>query len=1142
LRRPVFWVVLALLSAAATAVGVHYFPQAFSIVALDITMDRGRALDEARAIATRDGLGPAGFRQAASFAGDNEAQTFVELEGGGKDALTRMLRDNLYASYSWKVRHFKDGETNESTIEFTPDGRPYGFVEKLKEDAPGTPLDAGAARRIAETGAASRWHVDLSKFTLVEQGQERRPSKRIDHTFTYERTDATLNEGRYRLRLTVAGDRLTGVEHFIKIPEAFTRRYASMRSANELIGIGSAVGLALLYVVGGIGVGLFYMMRRRWVLWRQAAMWGVVVGGLQTLAALNEFPLAWMNYDTAIPVSTFIAQQAAFLVAGFIGFSVFFALSFTAAETLTRRAFPNHPQFWRVWSGPGRPKGLRYDEEGRDSPDGPGREHEDAPGASVEILGRTVAGYLLVSIFFAYDVVLYLVMTKAFGWWSPAEALVHPDVLATYAPWLSAIANSFQAGFWEEALFRAVPIAGAALIGDRFGKRNLFIGIAFVVQAIIFGAGHAPYPNQPSYARPVELIIPSIGFGLLYLYFGLLPGVILHFAFDVVWFALPIFMAKAPGIWVQQAMVILFTFVPVWVVLWRRLQAGRWITLSPDALNAAWTPPPAPPAPIQAPAPPQQALPRRLRTAWLAIGGLALAGCVVAVVARAPDDPFGSLPITRTQAETLTRQELQKRGVELPAKWRVMAVPDDGSGAPHQFVYETAGETRWRELLGVYLPKPRWRVRVAMFEGDVADRAEEWRAYVTAAGEVRGVVHTPPEARAGASLDEAAARARALAAIKERFGLDAAQLKEISAKPTKQKARMDWALTYADSTIAALPQGEPRINVGLAGDEVVSVGRYVHVPEEWERGQRAASTRNLVLQILVSVMFGGLLAGGAVAGMIGWSRGTYAPRLFLLAAALVLVLSLVDLANGWPSLLANVSTAVPLQVQLIGILAIAGIGFILLSAMVGLTTGALPPRLAPLNRVAEGDAIPLGLAAGLFAGAMTTAAAFARTPAWARFPSVDALGAASPMLEVALGPLTGMVMSTAILLTALLAIDRITTSWTRRRGAGLLAIVAFGVLAGGVPSGSSVAGWLLAGAIMAAGVAALYITLLRFDPTLVPLMLGAMAAVRAIATGAQRPFPGALSGAAIAAVMVLILSWWWFRVLRRPFRVKEPAA
>ena len=160
------------------------------------------------------------------------------------------------------------------------------------------------------------------------------------------------------------------------------------------------------------------------------------------------------------------------------------------------------------------------------------------------------------SVFFAYDVGLYVIATRVFGWWTPSEALLHPDVLATYVPWLSAIANSLQAGFWEECLFRAVPLAGAALIGDRFGKRGLFLVIAFIVQAVIFGAGHAPYPTQPSFARPVELIIPSIGFGLLYVYFGLLPGIVLHFAFDVVWFALPIFLSDAPGIWFQKAMVV----------------------------------------------------------------------------------------------------------------------------------------------------------------------------------------------------------------------------------------------------------------------------------------------------------------------------------------------------------------------------------------------------------------------------------------------------------------------------------------------------------------------------------------------------------------------------------------------------------
>src|SRR4029079_15208368 len=364
MRRPAFWIALTILSAAAVAVGIKYFPSAFSIVALDITMDRERALAAARRIADRDHLEPPGYREAASFALDEEAQTFVELEGGGKEAFTRMMRDRLYAAYTWRVRHFREGDPNEVTIRFTPDGAPYGFVEKLREDAPGAELSSEAARAIAERDAAARWNVPLDAFGLIESGQERRTGGRVDHTFTYERRSPTLNEGRYRLRLVVSGDRLTEVTHFIKIPEALSRRYARMRSAKEAIGIGSVVALALLYGVGGIGIGLFVMLRRGWVLWRHAVFWGALVGLLQLLAAVNELPLLWMTYDTALPRATFLAQQIAVLTATALGMSLFFALSFMAAETLTRGAFGEHPQLWRVWS-----KG---------------------PGSSTAILGRTV--------------------------------------------------------------------------------------------------------------------------------------------------------------------------------------------------------------------------------------------------------------------------------------------------------------------------------------------------------------------------------------------------------------------------------------------------------------------------------------------------------------------------------------------------------------------------------------------------------------------------------------------------------------------------------------------------------------------------------------------------------------------------------
>src|SRR5688572_12826113 len=261
MKRPAFWLIFGVLALVAGFLAYRYFPKAFSIVALEITMDRDRALSEARAAMSRELLGPAGYRQAASFALDSDAQTFIELEGGGKDAFTRMLREGLYSAYTWRVRHFKEGEANETLIRFTPDGRPYGFHMKLKEDAPGAALDSIAARTIAERMARERWTVDLAPFAMVEQGQERRPGGRVDHTFTYERPSPTLNEGRYRLRLVVGGDRLTELTHFVKVPEAFNRRYENMRSANEAIGIGAVVSMTIMYIVGGIGIGLFFMLR-----------------------------------------------------------------------------------------------------------------------------------------------------------------------------------------------------------------------------------------------------------------------------------------------------------------------------------------------------------------------------------------------------------------------------------------------------------------------------------------------------------------------------------------------------------------------------------------------------------------------------------------------------------------------------------------------------------------------------------------------------------------------------------------------------------------------------------------------------------------------------------------------------------------
>jgi len=50
---------------------------------------------------------------------------------------------------------------------------------------------------------------------------------------------------------------------------------------------------------------------------------------------------------------------------------------------------------------------------------------------------------------------------------------------------------------------------------------------------------------------------------------------------------------------------------------------------------------------------------------------------------------------------------------------------------------------------------PSWVVRFARFQGDVADRAEEYRVYLRGNGERFRISHELPEARPGKSLTEA---------------------------------------------------------------------------------------------------------------------------------------------------------------------------------------------------------------------------------------------------------------------------------------------------------------------------------------------------------------------------------------------------
>ncbi len=393
---------------------------------------------------TRDRLGPPDYRQAASFGLDEETQTFVELEGGGKEAFTRMMRDGLYAAYTWRVRHFAEGTRQRDDDPVHARRPPVRIRRAARRERSGRRArQPRRARAIGEAAARANWQVDVASFALVEQGQERRPGGRVDHTFTYERPSPTLGEGRYRLRagrLWRSADRASVLTSRFRRRSAGATRTCGRRTRRSAWDRPSAWSCSMCSAASAsacsscsAGAGCSGVSR---------SCGASRVAFMQALAAINEWPLLWMSYDTAVPRTTFFAQQCATIGVTFLGFSVFFALSFMAAETLTRAAFGDHPQFWRVWSR--------------------------GPGSSTAILGRTAGGYLLVSLFFAYDVLLYLFTTRVFGWWTPGRGAAPPRRPGD----LRAVALGHRQ-FIPGGLLGRVPVPGRAARGRRAHRRSL---------------------------------------------------------------------------------------------------------------------------------------------------------------------------------------------------------------------------------------------------------------------------------------------------------------------------------------------------------------------------------------------------------------------------------------------------------------------------------------------------------------------------------------------------------------------------------------------------------------------------------------------------------------------------------------------
>jgi len=874
--------IVAGIAVAAAAIAGWLFPRALPIVALQQSLTRDVALARADSFFRAHSLAPAGARTAVRFQGNDSLRTFVELAGGGHDSLNALVRGDDVAPFTWSVRAFVPGDSREARVDFAPDGRIIGFERKLAEADARPPVSPDSGRRLAEQVLDSWIDERADRWKLVTSSYEtKKTSGRVDRSYTFERTDRRIGGAPIRAEAVIAGDTPTRLRPFVEIPESFQRRYAEMRSWNDLLARLAALGMLGIAILGGVALTRYARARR--VRWRQPMLVGSVIGAMMLAAALNEMPGSWFEYDTAMSPATFRAMQVLLALLAGVGTALLVGFTLAAAEAATRHAFPRHLDWWKLW----RYRGTR------------------------EVASAVGGGYAVAAIACAYVAAFYVVTRTLFGWWVPSALLDDPNQIATPMPWITGIAMSANAAVWEEALFRALPLSLLSLwIGRRPGRR-WWMTAGVVVSALIFGFGHANYESWPPYSRGVEIFLDACFWAILFVQFGLVVTVVAHFVYDTVLFGIFAAAGSAPEYRVTSAIIAVALLTPALAVLWRAVRQRGFTPAPEEARFSAWTPladeePPRSERPREA-----AALTRRARR--LAVAA-AVAGLLFAV-GRPPEPTLGPEFTAQRERVVQTADSMLRARGGNPVGWtRLMTIDTDTPEGWPRFLREHRIVAEAQRLASSYEPPAWWGVRYVHTAGSTAERTEEWRVRLWPDGRPLRARHILPDsARRGAADSTAVRRIAAAALARER--VDASTLRETEFRERARPARLDVRVTYTDTTVRLPAGAAARVWVVIAGDEPLGVDRGVELPEAFLRADRARQTNRMVIGAVAIL----LLVGFVITGVIAVKRrlapavhdGRLDRRASLLLIGGLVVLATLSSLNALPDQLYSYDTAEP---------------------------------------------------------------------------------------------------------------------------------------------------------------------------------------------------------------------------------------
>jgi hypothetical protein len=840
--------------------------QVFPSASIDMKMDQSEAGRQSRLFAAKLGYDLKDNLSSTTFTIDDEAKTVLEFKLGIAEA-NRVMKDQVPV-WLWHTRFCKPLSNDQLYVAWTTNGQFKSFNHLFANDKKFETITQDEALVKAEDFVKNVAKFDLTGYNLFDRGSESKPN-RTDHHFIWRK--AAYPECERRVRVEVAGNQVSFYRYFLSPTDTWTREYKKIRESNELLGKIASFFLFTFLIAAFVCFVL--ALTRHAIRWRFVLILSGVVAILSFLDQINSFSTSFVdNYNTSISFPTFVAQTAmSYLLLSLVGFlsSIFIV---GGAEYVYRTCFPKQVAFPFLFTW----KGMAQSDYRR----------------------KLAMGYLLPGLMMFWMITYYKLGEKV-GYFCPLGVDDY-RVIGNYFPALSGAMIGISAAGLEELSCRVV---GLGLLQRLF--KNFWV--ANFLQAAIWGFAHSQYPQEPCYARGVELTVIGLIFGAIVRSYGVLPCIVAHYLYDAFLTVEPVLGSHDPFLIIPSIVILLpFAIAALWAENWAVKNDFDAEHSDLTNFSVEHSPPPLhhqTEEEEESAATAHSAFSRATRIKLFA--AIVLGFGVLAIPGGKELGEDSQLTTTAHQALIDAEKYLFQDGYAISDFNHVVQLvdaPGMNDKNSFQYLYEKAGFEKTQKIYDRVEPGLEWYVR--FFK---PDEPKGYWVYMNGDGSKRATLFSDIDEGSGAFLDRDAAFKVVETYLKKNRPELLPYTIDTEAKTIRPK-RNDYAFDLIEPQLTA-GDAKAKIKSEVKGDKLANLAIQWDLPDAWNWPHQQLKWYQQVANVLMLVE---LMA--VIVALIWWGihilRVTAIPWPSVAVVAVIgFVLNLGAVLNKMSSELANYNTA-----------------------------------------------------------------------------------------------------------------------------------------------------------------------------------------------------------------------------------------